>query len=341
MYKASIIGASGYVGAELAKLILQHSHFELHTLFVSESSADANKAMSELHGELAGIVDLPLKPINESALHAVANEVDLIFLATPHEASHRWVPLIANQKAIILDLSGAYRFQNPAVYPQYYGFEHSHPEILAETIYGLADWHTDKIIRSNVISVPGCYPTASLTALKPLGESELLEPSIPPIINATSGVSGAGRKANLVTSVCEVSLQAYNIGIHRHQPEISEYLGQSVIFTPHLGNFKRGILATCTAKLKSGVTLAEVDAAFASAYQDNPMVRLKAQSPKLQDVINTGFCDLYWHVDVATGYVIVVSAIDNLMKGAASQALQCANLRFGLPKNRGLLRGDA
>ena len=295
--------------------------------------------MSELHGSLQGIVDLPLTPISETQLATVADRVDLIFLATPHEASHRWVPLLVNKHALIIDLSGAYRFQSLEVYPKYYGFEHVHSDILARTVYGLADWHGDSIKKAQVISVPGCYPTASLTALKPLTESKLLALDSPPVINAVSGVSGAGRKANLATSGCELSLQAYNVFAHRHQPEISEYLSQQVIFTPHLGHFKRGILATCTAKLAPVLVKTVLTAVFLDAYQDNPMVRLKSSSPKLQDVVNTGFCDLYWQVDDSLGYVIVVSAIDNLLKGAASQAIQCANLRLGLYKNSGLPMG--
>ncbi len=334
--KVSIIGASGYVGAELAKLIATHPSMVLDSLFVSEGSADRDKPLSALHGSLQGLVDLPLTPISETQLAKVAEQVDVIFLATPHEASHRWVPLLVDKHALIVDLSGAYRFQSLPVYPKYYGFEHVHSDILAQTVYGLADWHVDGIKKAQVISVPGCYPTASLTALKPLAASNYLDRDNPPVINAVSGVSGAGRKANLSTSVCEVGLQAYNVFAHRHQPEISEYLSQEVIFTPHLGNFKRGILATCTAKLAPGISKDCVDRCFLDAYQDNPMVRLKSASPKLQDVVNTGFCDLYWQVEENLGYVVVVSAIDNLLKGAASQALQCANLRLGLPKNNGL-----
>ena len=336
MYRVSIVGASGYVGAELAKLIAKHPQFELAGLFVSAASADRNKIMSEIHGHLSGIVECRLQGINDDRLIAEADNVDIIFLATPHEASHQWLPLITNSRALVIDLSGAYRFKNLAVYPEYYGFEHNYPAVLEKTVYGLADWHQTEIKNCDVVSVPGCYPTASITALKPLTESSLLDKTAVPVINATSGVSGAGRKANLATSVCEVSLHAYNVGVHRHQPEISEYLGMSVIFTPHLGNFKRGILATCTAKIASGVTLSDINAAFSRAYDTNPLVRFKSSSPKLQDVVNTPFCDLYWYLDEKTGHVIVISAIDNLLKGAASQAIQCANLRLGLDKNLAL-----
>lgn len=339
MYKASIVGASGYVGAELARLVAKHPKFQLSGLFVSAASADKDKAMSQIHGHLSGIVECQLQGINEQRLIEEADKVDIIFLATPHEASHQWLPLIANSQALVIDLSGAYRFKDLAVYPQYYGFEHNHPAVLESTVYGLADWHQNDIKDCDLISVPGCYPTASITALKPLTKSNLLDNSAVAIINATSGVSGAGRKANLATSVCEVSLHAYNVGIHRHQPEISEYLGMPVIFTPHLGNFKRGILATCTAKLASGVTKADVDAAFAQSYEANPLIRFKSSSPKLQDVVNTPFCDLYWYLDEKNGYIIVISAIDNLLKGAASQAIQCANLRLGFDKNLALLGG--
>ena len=338
--KTCIIGASGYTGAELAKLIHKHPHFSLTELFVSEKSNDAGKRLCDIHASLMNQVDLVLSPLTESRLETLADEFDLIFLATPHEASHDWMPTLLNKKAKIFDLSGAFRIQDTQVFANYYGFQHQHPEALSRAVYGLAEWYPSEIANTDFVAVPGCYPTASLLATKPLSNAELLDTNHLPIINAVSGVSGAGRKAALGNSFCEVSLQAYGILSHRHTPEIAAYLGNDVIFTPHLGNFKRGILATVTCRLKYGIQESEIEQAFASAYANKPIIRLCNQSPKLDDVVNQPYCDLYWQYDAKSGYVVITSAIDNLLKGAASQAIQCANLCSSLPDYCGLISSD-
>jgi N-acetyl-gamma-glutamyl-phosphate reductase len=337
MFKCCIIGASGYTGAELALLLHKHSQFELSALYVSHNSQDAHKNLAELHGFLWGRIHLPLMPLDESAMPALAQAMDVIFLATPHEASHDWMDKLSSGKAVVFDLSGAFRLQDKAVFAQYYGFAHQQSAALEQAVYGLADWHQKALATANIIAVPGCYPTAALTALKPLQQAALLDPSMRPIINAVSGVSGAGRKAALGSSFCEVSLQAYGVLGHRHQPEISAYLGTEVIFTPHLGNFKRGILATITVKLIANVSAEQVDQAYQDCYLNNPIVRLRDTWPKLDDVVNSPYCDLHWKFDHASGYLVISSAIDNLLKGAASQAVQCANLRFGFASELGLV----
>ncbi|WP_100658039.1 N-acetyl-gamma-glutamyl-phosphate reductase [Alteromonas flava] len=335
--KVCIIGASGYTGAELARLVNNHPQFELEQLCVSENSADANKRLSELYPALQGCVDFPLIPIGMPDLTQLSNDFDIIFLATPHEASHDWVGTLLQGRAKVFDLSGAFRLQDRQVFEHHYGFPHAHPNTLCKAVYGLAEWYASDIARASLIAVPGCYPTASLLATKPLMQAELLDAAHYPIINAVSGVSGAGRKAALNTSFCEVSLQAYGILSHRHTPEISAYLGSPVIFTPHLGNFKRGILATVTCKLKYGVTEAQVNDAFSQAYQQSSLVRLRTQAPKIDDVVHQAFADIHWQYSAQNGYVVISCAIDNLLKGAASQAMQCANLVFGLPDWVGLV----
>ncbi len=337
MIKTCIIGASGYAGADLAGLIHKHSQFDLAALYVSTNSADAGKSFAELHPKWFNQIDLPLVPLDETKLSELAQQFDVIFLATPHEASHQWMSALAGNKAVIMDLSGAFRIKDKQVFEQAYGFAHTADELLAEAVYGLADWHQEQIKQANLVAVPGCYPTASLTALKPLQQSSLLDAAHLPIINAVSGVSGAGRKAALNTSFTEVSLQAYGVLGHRHQPEISEYLGAPVIFTPHLGNFKRGILATITVKLIGGVSEQQIADAYEQAYKNTPIVRLKSSWPKIDDVAGTPYCDVCWKYDNNSGYLVVTSAIDNILKGAASQALQCANLRFGFDSHLGLI----
>ncbi|MDM7861611.1 N-acetyl-gamma-glutamyl-phosphate reductase [Alteromonas sp. ASW11-36] len=335
--KTCVIGASGYTGAELVRLIQHHPKFTLGQTFVSEQSADAGQPLSVLYPALNGIVNTQLEALNDATLASLAHDYDAIFLATPHQASHDWASQLLAGSAKVFDLSGAFRLQDRQVFERYYGFQHTQPHALGQAVYGLAEWYQELIAKAKFVAVPGCYPTASLLATKPLGHADLLDPNHFPIINATSGVSGAGRKATMTNSFCEVSLQAYGILGHRHTPEISAYLGSSVIFTPHLGNFKRGILATTVCKLKYGVSADQVEAAYLNAYSSQPMVRLVAQSPRLDNVVGQNFADLHWQYSQETGYVVITSAIDNLLKGAASQAVQCANLAFGLSTSTGLI----
>lgn len=328
MLKTTIIGASGYTGAELALMIFKHPHLSLAGLYVSENSLDKGKAISDLYGSLKGIVDDALQPLLD--ITQVAKESDVVLLATAHEVSHDLAATFLEHDCVVFDLSGAFRVKQDGFYSEYYGFEHQYEEWLDKAVYGLAEWNEEAIAQAQLVAVPGCYPTASQLALKPLVESNLLDKNQWPVINATSGVTGAGRKANLTSSFCEVSLQPYGVFNHRHQPEIAAHLGCDVIFTPHLGNFKRGILATITTKLEKGVTEADIQKAFNSAYAETPVVRLLGnEMPKIQSVEKTPFCDIGWKVQGE--HLIVVSAIDNLLKGASSQAMQCINIRFGFP----------
>ena len=336
MYNVSIIGASGYTGAQLVQLVHQHPALSLEGTFVSENSVDAGKSIAELHGNLAHL-DYILTPVTNDVLARLANEMDFIFLATPHEASHNWMDALSAGKAKVLDLSGAFRLKDTDIFEQFYGFTHTAETSLNKAVYGLAEWYEASIDQADIIAVPGCYPTASLCALKPLAEHALLDTTVRPVINAVSGVSGAGRKASLSSSFYEVSLQAYGVLGHRHTPEIEQYLGTPVIFTPHLGNFKRGILATITVKLKQECTQAQLDNAFQSAYKNAPLVRLRNSFPKVDDVAHTPFIDLHWKLDKTSHYVVITSAIDNVMKGAASQAIQCLNIMTAQPIETGLI----
>ncbi len=326
MLKTTIIGASGYTGAELALMVHKHPELTLSGLYVSANSVDAGKSIGKLHGKLAGIIDFSVQPLTD--VEKVAAECDVVFLATAHEVSHDLAPIFLANGCQVFDLSGAYRVQGEEFYTTYYGFEHKHADWLSKATYGLAEWNFEAIKSSQLIAVAGCYPTASQLAIKPLIEENLLDIQQWPVINATSGVSGAGRKATLTNSFCEVSLQPYGVFTHRHQPEIATHLGREVIFTPHLGNFKRGILATITMKLANGVSKEQVAEAFNKAYHDKPAVRLCTETlPRIQDVEFTPFCDIGWKVQGE--HVIVVSAIDNLLKGASSQAMQCLNIHYG------------
>ncbi|MEZ9462221.1 N-acetyl-gamma-glutamyl-phosphate reductase [Vibrio splendidus] len=326
MLKTTIIGASGYTGAELALMINRHPELTLSGLYVSANSVDAGKPIAALHGKLAGLIDMPVQPLTNP--EEVAKQSDVIFLATAHEVSHDLAPIFLENDCQVFDLSGAFRVKGENFYLEFYGFEHQHEQWLDKAAYGLAEWNEQEIKEAQLVAVAGCYPTASQLAIKPLVEAKLLDENQWPVINATSGVTGAGRKASMVNSFCEVSLQAYGVFNHRHQPEMAAHLGCDVIFTPHLGNFKRGILATITMKLADGVTEQQIQEAFEQAYQGKPAVRLLEETlPRIQDVEQTPFCDLGWKVQGQ--HIIVVSAIDNLLKGASSQAMQCLNLRYG------------
>lgn len=337
MISTCIIGASGYTGAELIKIIIQHPSFSLDACYVSENSGDLNKAVSEVHPHLYKRSELLMQALNSEELATIANNYDAIFLATPHQASHDWAAQLVNKRAKIFDLSGAFRLPDAVVFEAFYGFKHSQTDILKDAVYGLAEWYEEAIKNAKFVAVPGCYPTASLLALKPLAQAGFIDSSTRPVINATSGVSGAGKKPSMTTSYCEVSLQAYGVLGHRHTPEIENYCDTQVIFTPHLGQFKRGILATITMRLKSDVTGSDIKQCFDDCYAKQAMIRLRSSWPKIDEVANTAYCDIHWKFDQNSHYIVISSAIDNLLKGAASQAVQCANLVFKLPTQTGLI----
>lgn len=330
---AIIVGASGYTGAQLAAYLHQHPHIHLTGLMVSAQSADAGKKLSELHPCLTNVVDMVLQGCD--AVSAMASLADVVFLATAHEVSHHLVPQFLAAGCVVFDLSGAYRVNQHDFYPQYYGFIHQYPELLKQAVYGLAEWCDERLTQAKLIALPGCYPTVSQLALKPLLMASLLNSGQWPTISAISGVSGAGRKANLTSSFCEVSLQPYGLFSHRHQPEISTHLGSPVVFIPHLGNFPRGILATITCRINQGVTEQHIRQCYQHAYHNKPLVRLYQQRmPSIGAVVNTPFCDIGFAMQGEN--LIVIAAEDNLLKGAAAQAVQCMNMRFGFAETLAL-----
>lgn len=328
-----IIGASGYSGAELASLVAKHPNLTLTGCYVSEGSLDKNKLLSDLYPEHLGLLDCPLLPLSVSAFDDIQSDADYVCLCTDHKASVDLAPQFLAMGKKVFDLSGGYRLANNDDYVTYYGFEHQHPELLNEAAYGLAEWNHDAIANAKLIAVAGCYPTAALNALKPLKQAGLLS-SESIIINAVSGVTGAGRKASVGTHFCEVSLAPYGLFNHRHGPEIEQHLGHKVLFTPHLGNFPRGILETIYVQLKPDVTKENV----ASAYQvlsSEPLIRLLGDKvPSIKGVAKQPFVDIGWQQQGAQ--LIVMSAIDNLLKGAAGQALQCINISMNLDHTTGL-----
>lgn len=334
MKKVAIVGASGYAGCELVNLLLKHKNVILNELYVSKDSQDKGQEISSLYGNLYKRCNLKLLPLDDNGLKNLIKN-DIVFLATEHKVSHDLAKYLYDNNVHIFDLSGAFRVEDALFYEKYYGFKHENLNLLKEAVYGLCEWcDKEKLQKSRLISLPGCYPTASQLALKPLIENKLLDSNFKAIINAVSGVTGAGRKAKLSNSFCEVSLNAYNLFCHRHTPEIASHLNFEVIFNAHLGAFKRGIHATISAKLKEGVTDADIQKAF-SYYENQPLVRVKDSLPKLSDVVNTPYCDISYRV--ADGYIVICSCIDNLLKGASAQAVQAMNLHFAFDEFEALL----
>ncbi|CAH9054411.1 N-acetyl-gamma-glutamyl-phosphate reductase [Pseudoalteromonas sp. CIP111854] len=331
--EVAIVGASGYSGAELASLIAKHPNFSLSGCYVSEQSLDKNKLLSQLYPEHGVLLDTPLLPLSNSAFAEINAQADYVCLCTDHEVSVTLAPKFLAMGKRVFDLSGGFRLATNADYEHYYGFSHPSLQWLEQAEYGLAEWNAKAISQAQLVAVAGCYPTAALNALKPLKQAGLLSQQ-QIIINAVSGVTGAGRKANINTHFCEVSLSPYGLFNHRHTPEITQYLDHDVLFTPHLGNFARGILETIYVQLNPEVTHQQV----AQAYQvlaDEPLIRLKGdQLPSIKGVVGQPFVDIGWQQQGCQ--LIVVVAIDNLLKGAAGQALQCMNLAHGLAPELGL-----
>ncbi|MDV6316169.1 N-acetyl-gamma-glutamyl-phosphate reductase [Idiomarina sp. HP20-50] len=333
-YSVAIIGASGYVGAELTRLVQQHPLLNLSGCYVSEHSSDAGQLLSDLHPQYSNLLKVPLHTLSDKTKLSIKQNAEAVFLCTDHNVSVNLAPEFLEAGLKVLDLSGGFRLSSSDLYPEFYGFEHPQEKWLQQAVYGLAEWYPQAITEAQLVAVPGCYPTAALMALLPLQQAGVLTDS-KVIINAVSGVTGAGRKASLINHGAELSLQAYGLFQHRHTPEIAQQLQHDVLFTPHLAQFPRGILATVYAELNADVT----DTDLANAYQcytGQPLVRIEKEArPAIKNVVQQPFVDIGWHRQ--GNQLIAFAAIDNLLKGAASQAIQCINLQLGLPMEEGLL----
>lgn len=336
--KVSIIGATGYTGEELLRLLSSHPQAEIVAI-TSESQTGA--AISEIYPHLQKFYDNKL--VNMQQLDEVAAASDVVFIALPHGHAMEAGKKIVAKGAKVIDLGADYRFRDTSVYEKWYKLPHTHKD--AKAVYGLTELYRKEVQSATIVGNPGCYTTASILAMAPLFKLQLIEENSI-MIDAKSGVSGAGRSLGLNSHFTEVfeSVKAYNIAGHRHTPEIEQALGEIagkeilINFTPHLIPIARGILSTCYGTLKSGVTAAQVDEAFCSLYQEEYFIRLLGRGgyPATKNTRGSNFCDIGWHIDPRTNRVIVVSAIDNLVKGAAGQAVQNMNVMFGLEEQLGL-----
>jgi N-acetyl-gamma-glutamyl-phosphate reductase len=330
-----VVGASGYSGIEASRILAQHPRVELRMLGSDKWAGDTAARRAGLGGA-AG----KLKYAGQDNIVPLARECAAVLLATPADGSLKLAPILLALGVKVIDLSGAFRLKDAALYPRHYGFEHTSPALLSEAVYGLPELARTPS-GTRLVANPGCYPTAVELALTPLIEAGLIEG--PFIADAASGVTGAGRKASEDLSFAEVDedFRAYKVLRHQHQPEMEQVVGRPLTFTAHLLPVKRGILATCYARLKAGRKPDELKAHLLHKYANEPFVEVvnSAEEVTLKGVVGTNKCQLAVVSDGET--VIVVSAIDNLVKGAAGQAVQNLNLMMGWPETAGLdpLRG--
>ena len=339
MIKAGIIGATGYAGSELVRLLLGHSQVEIKWL----------GSRSYVGQKYAGIYQNFFQLIDEKCLddnmEELARQVDVIFTATPQGLCASLINEGILSQAKVVDLSADFRIKDVKKYEQWYGMEHKSPQFVEEAVYGLCEINREEIKKARLIANPGCYPTCSTLSIYPLLKEGLIDPNTI-IIDAKSGTSGAGRGAKVDNLYCEVNenIKAYGVASHRHTPEIEDQLGYAcgkevlINFTPHLVPMNRGILVTAYASLTKDVTYEEVRAAYDKYYEKEQFVRVmdKDICPQTKWVEGSNYVDVNFKIDERTGRVIMMGAMDNLVKGAAGQAVQNMNLMFGLPETKGL-----
>ncbi len=338
MINVGIAGASGYTGVELVKLISNHPKAKLCAV---TSNSYKNKSLTEIFPAMCGFEDLMCEEFNSTSL---SKKVDIMFLALPHKVSMEFAPELLDKNIKVIDLSADYRFTDVGKYEKSYQ-THTSKELLKSAIYGLSEFYTDKIAACNLIGNPGCYPTSILLPLIPLLKEKLIQHE-GIISDSKSGVSGAGRSLSLATHYSEVneSFTPYKIGNHRHTPEICEQLSLNadrevgLTFTPHLLPLTRGMLSTIYAKVLKGVQVQEVHDTLQKYYGNKAFVRILdyGKYPAISHVKGTNRCDIGFHLDEKSRQLTIISTIDNLLKGAAGQAVQNMNIMFGINEETGL-----
>ena len=331
MVDVGIVGASGFTGAELLRLCAHHPDLEVR---IATGDTQAGGAVAALYPSLrAAYPELTFTSYEAGAVDGL----DLVFLGLPHGASQAIVPELLGKVGHLVDLAADFRLQDPAQYPQWYGEAHTAPEFLDDFAYGLPELYREEILSSDHVATPGCYPTAAVLALAPLVRAGLVSTD-GIIVDAASGVSGAGRPPKPNTTFCAVDedFTAYGLLDHRHTPEIEQVLGASVLFTPHLAPMNRGILATCYARPTGDTSTDALLGCQQEAYADEPFVVVTEGSPSTKAALGSNCAHLTARHDERTGWVVAIAAIDNLTKGASGAAVQCANLLLDLPETAGL-----
>lgn len=332
MVTVGIIGASGYTGAELLRLCAQHPEVEV---VCATGDSQAGTLASVLYPSLAAAYP---NLVFEEFSAARFEGLDAVFLGVPHEAALEIAPQLVGKVGVVIDLSAAYRLKDASLYPQWYGFEHTQPELLAQAVYGLPELYRSQLVGAKLIATPGCYVTAASLALTPLVRSGIVSPA-GIIVDAASGVSGAGRalKYSSMFSTIDEDFTAYGLLDHRHTPEIEQVTGAQVLFTPHLAPMNRGILATCYARPQGDApTTASLLAAIATFYKNEQYIVVRPNSPSTKATFGSNSVHITARFDERTGYVMVIAALDNLAKGASGGAVQSMNVALGLPESSGL-----
>ncbi|HHW21624.1 MAG TPA: N-acetyl-gamma-glutamyl-phosphate reductase [Clostridiaceae bacterium] len=341
MLRLGIIGATGYVGAEIVRLLALRDDMKITTVV---SNSFAGQPFSEVYPSFRGIYD---EICDGMDIDKVADKADFFITALPHGVSTTVIPRLLEKGKRIIDHSGDFRFRDVKVYEEWYKVTHSSPELVSRAVYGLPELYRDKIKNADLVADPGCYPTCSILGIAPALANKLVSHKNI-VISAASGVSGAGRKSDLPYAFCEVdeNYKAYGVVNHRHTPEIEQELslicGEEVIvsFTPHLVPMKRGMLATITLDLTDAeITADEVRKAYLDFYRNEPFVRIlpSGQLPQTKLVSGSNYIDIGISVDKRAKKLIIISALDNLGKGSASQAIQALNIMAGFEETRGLL----
>jgi N-acetyl-gamma-glutamyl-phosphate reductase len=328
MASIGIVGASGFTGAELLRLCAGHPDL---TVEIATGDSQAGTAVRDLYPSLAAAYpDLGFTPYDSDAVDGL----DLVFCGLPHGHSQAIVPELRTRVKHVVDLAADFRLTDSSVYAAWYGHDHEAPDLLGEVVYGLPELFRDSLHSAALVAAPGCYPTAATLALSPFVRAGLVE-TAGIIIDAASGVSGAGRDKYPFCGTDE-DFVAYGLLDHRHTPEIEQNLGAQVLFTPHLAPMNRGILATCYARPTQPVTTAGALDALHEAYDDEPFVVVSDKPPSTKATLGSNTAHVTVRVDERTGWLLSLCAIDNLVKGASGQAVQCANLALGLDETAGL-----
>lgn len=339
--RVAIAGATGYAGEELIRILRQHPHVSL-TLLAASAKWDRPVPVAEVFPRFAGQLDLPVEALDPVRLAA---SCDFALLALPHGVSMGLVPGLLTAGCRVIDLGGDFRLKDAASFERWYATPHAHPELLPQAVYGLSELNRDAIRTAKLVANPGCYATSVIIAAAPLLKAGLVQAE-GIIVDAKSGLTGAGRKAEAALMFPEVNenVWAYKVNKHQHAPEISQALSAfakgapSIVFVPHIVPLNRGILSTVYFRLAKACAWEDVDRTYRTCYKDAPFVRIRPANswPKTQEVAGTNFCDLGFMVDAAQQMLIVSAAIDNLTKGAAGQAVQNLNLMAGVPETSGL-----
>ncbi|MFZ5830053.1 MAG: N-acetyl-gamma-glutamyl-phosphate reductase [Planctomycetota bacterium] len=336
MTRVAILGATGYTALELIKILLRHPQAEV---VVATSRQEGQPPIAMIHPSLTGRLDLRLEDLSPAEIAARA---ECVFSCLPHGASAAVIPALLDAGCRVVDFSADYRLDDPQVYAEWYGQKHADAGRLGNTVYGLPELYREGIPAAPLVANPGCYPTSAILALAPLLKAGMIDPQLV-IVDSKSGVSGAGRNPKMTTHYpeCNESISAYNVGRHRHTPEIEQVLSSAagtkveIIFTPHLVPMDRGILTTAYSVPRGELTEENVMQTLRDFYADEPFVRVVDHLPGTKDCVDTNFCDVT--ARIVRGRVVTISCIDNLVKGASGAAVQNFNLMYGYPETMGLL----